>query len=218
MLAFTVKAAVAGIAVLASLATATPIAEPASINPMLESRTEVQLEGRSMLTPHTTIYQGPTTNHWRKLRLLILEQHNIHRQKHGVHNLTWSDMLADQSQQFTNMCAPGEGWASLSPGHGSNTMNTGSVSEDTYEQATIDAVSAWAGEANDGGLTYDPVECSGVCGHFTQMVWKQTTRVGCSWNTKKCDNLVTFQCYYDPPGNIANTMTENVLPSLPSYN
>lgn len=214
MLFSSIKTAIAGVAILASLASATPLANPASINPMLEERTDVDLEARTMLTPHTTMYQGPTVHRWRKLRLLILEQHNIHRMRHGVANLTWSPELAINSQTFTNMCAQGEGWASLSPGHGSNTMNAGEVSETCYEDATRDAISAWAGEENDGGLTYDPVECKGVCGHFTQMVWKDTKKVGCSWNTKKCDNLVVFQCYYDPAGNSENTMDENVLPPM----
>jgi hypothetical protein len=55
-------------------------------------------------------------------------------------------------------------------------------------------------------------------GHFTQVVWKNTKKVGCAWNTKSCPgngqaNKMPFYkmvCEYDPPGNYAGQFPQNV--------
>ncbi len=39
---------------------------------------------------------------------------------------------------------------------------------------------------------------SGATGHFTQLVWKDTTRIGCGYNFG-C-SMKTYVCNYDPPG------------------
>lgn len=43
-------------------------------------------------------------------------------------------------------------------------------------------------------------------GHFTQLVWKSTKKIGCAWNTVGCKsngmNFYKLVCEYDPPGNM----------------
>lgn len=68
-------------------------------------------------------------------------------------------------------------------------------------------VEHWASEAPN----YDHAmnRCSGECGHYTQIVWRQSTGVGCAW--KSCDanspfgaNAVPWLfwvCDYAPAGN-----------------
>lgn len=63
------------------------------------------------------------------------------------------------------------------------------------------AVSAWASE----GASYDYASntCSGTCGHYTQLVWRDTLKVGCALGD--CPGL-TFEtslvCDYGPGGNV----------------
>jgi hypothetical protein len=51
-------------------------------------------------------------------------------------------------------------------------------------------------------------------GHFTQVVWKATTKVGCAWNTRSCKsngmNFYKFVCEYEAPGNFKDRFKENV--------
>ncbi|OTF74436.1 hypothetical protein BLA29_003488 [Euroglyphus maynei] len=50
-------------------------------------------------------------------------------------------------------------------------------------------------------------------GHFTNLVWKQTKRMGVGY--AKSANTVYVVCNYDPPGNIFNQFKDNVLSPLP---
>ena len=50
-------------------------------------------------------------------------------------------------------------------------------------------------------------------GHFTQIVWKDTTDVGCGITISK-DAKIYAVCNYSPSGNFRNEYEENVLPRL----
>ncbi|KAI4335448.1 hypothetical protein L6164_014092 [Bauhinia variegata] len=63
-----------------------------------------------------------------------------------------------------------------------------------------DAVRAWADE--EKYYTYSTNACveGQMCGHYTQIVWKTTRRIGCA--RAVCDAGDVFMtCNYDPPGN-----------------
>ena len=47
-------------------------------------------------------------------------------------------------------------------------------------------------------------------GHFTQVVWKATTDVGCGW--ARCVFGTFLVCNYKGPGNYEGRFPENVLP------
>ena len=61
-----------------------------------------------------------------------------------------------------------------------------------------DVVSAWSGEASSYDLRTNA--CSGMCGHYTQIVWRTTRRVGCAVASN--GQRQVWVCNYDPPGNI----------------
>jgi hypothetical protein len=53
-----------------------------------------------------------------------------------------------------------------------------------------------------------------VNGHFTQVVWKETTLLGCASNTcqdKDGHQGTLWVCEYSPPGNNPQTLSQNVL-------
>ncbi|XP_049415046.1 pathogenesis-related protein PR-1-like [Solanum stenotomum] len=65
----------------------------------------------------------------------------------------------------------------------------------------IQAVAAWVGERSSYNYGYN--SCSGEeeCGHYTQIVWRETRRIGCAKVTCYNGLGVFMTCNYDPPGN-----------------
>merc|ERR1711941_62543 len=66
-------------------------------------------------------------------------------------------------------------------------------------------VDSWYSEIEytDGGRTSD--WCDSKCGHYTQVVWKSTTAIGCG----TCGG--TMVCQYNPPGNYQGEYSDNVF-------
>lgn len=63
-----------------------------------------------------------------------------------------------------------------------------------------DAVRAWADEERYYTYANNTCEVGRVCGHYTQIVWRTTRRVGCA-RTVCDDGDVFMNCNYDPVGN-----------------
>ncbi|KAF6063032.1 Cysteine-rich secretory family protein [Candida albicans] len=81
------------------------------------------------------------------------------------------------------------------------------------------ALQAWYEEAGKDGLSYS-YGSSSVYNHFTQVVWKSTTKLGCAYKDCRAQNWGLYVvCSYDPAGNVMGTdpktgksyMAENVL-------
>jgi uncharacterized protein YkwD len=59
-------------------------------------------------------------------------------------------------------------------------------------------VASWASEVFD--YDYESNGCHRVCGHYTQIVWRDTRQVGCA--VAQSANRQVWVCNYNPPGNI----------------
>lgn len=70
------------------------------------------------------------------------------------------------------------------------------------------AIRSWSSEGADYDLAGDTCRKSKVCGHYTQMVWRDTREVGCA--VQHCTEGAPFGsgpwtlvvCNYAPPGNV----------------
>lgn len=135
----------------------------------------------------------------------ILAAHNQVRAAHGQAPLTWDPALAAIAAAWVAQCvdqAPPAGLVDHNEGRSDTYPEY--VGENIYASSgTADgpgAVQSWASEEAD--YNYDSNTCTGTCGHYTQIVWGTTTKVGCALGS--CPGLTyssTVVCDYAPGGN-----------------
>lgn len=134
----------------------------------------------------------------------ILDAHNDKRALHGVSALSWSQSAYDYAQAYADKYSCS----------GSLTHSGGSYGENLavgYSSGPA-AVDAWYSEGDDynysSASTFD---------HFTAIVWKSTTKVGCAYKDCRSNNWGLYViCSYDPAGNVVGQGKSNVLPLVSS--
>lgn len=115
--------------------------------------------------------------------------------------LQWSASAASTAQAWADQC---------NFRHNPNLKNLGENIAAATPNAltTAGVVQGWASEASDYNYGTNACAPGKVCGHYTQLVWRSTTHVGCA--TKVCDKNSPFSgftrwqlwvCNYSPPGN-----------------
>lgn len=115
--------------------------------------------------------------------------------------LVWSESAAAVAREWASGCTFGH-----NPNRGSLGENVYAASAG-YGSTPDSVVKSWASESSN--YDYANNDCSGVCGHYTQVVWRATTAVGCAVQT--CSSGGPFGggswelwvCNYAPPGNYA---------------
>jgi uncharacterized protein YkwD len=134
----------------------------------------------------------------------VLLTHNQFRARHYAQPLVWDDRLAAYAERYANRC---EFRHSSSP-YGEN-LAAG------YPTLAA-AIKFWYDEG--AHYSYSEPGFSMSTGHFTQVVWRATERIGCAYVS--CDGRNGTQgkylvCEYSPAGNITNSgyFDRNVLPS-----
>jgi hypothetical protein len=158
-------------------------------------------------TPPTT---DPTLAAWEQE---MLDRHNLHRAKHCSPAMTWDAELAKAAQEWANRCV----WEhAQGTGAGENLAAAAGTARTPTETAD-----SWYSEIE----LYDFAAPGSVpnTGHFSQLVWKGSTRLGCaqattcpaanispSWASFGTAQLVV--CRYAPQGNITGAYGENVAP------
>lgn len=133
------------------------------------------------------------------------DAHNVERAEVGVPPLVWDPQLAQIAQAWAEQCVdvdPPIGLVDHNDGRsqgypeyvGENIYGSGGQASGTA------AVALWIQE--QANYNYQNNSCSGVCGHWTQVVWRTTTKVGCALHN--CPGLQygsTVVCNYAPGGN-----------------
>lgn len=125
----------------------------------------------------------------------ILAAHNAVRASLDIPALRWSEDLARHAQDWADtLLANGRFYHRPKPRYGENLFE---IRGGTASPERV--VETWASEAED--YDYRSNQCRKPCGHYTQIVWQSTKRVGCA--VARNARREVWVCNYDPPGNYA---------------
>ncbi len=127
----------------------------------------------------------------------ILDAHNRWRAKVNVPPLRWSQKLANYAQEWADNPEAQGGPIELqhrsggTSGAGENMAGGSSVTE---------MVDRWGSEGENYDYATNSCRPGKVCGHYTQVVWRNSTDLGCGVAPHKSYGKLLV-CNYSPPGN-----------------
>jgi len=135
----------------------------------------------------------------------FLFAHNSMRALHNATALTWNPQYAALAEQWVDQC------------HFQRT--NGSLSATQYGELHTAATGIFPivtaiDQFTKDEVLYDPA--NPTFGHWTQIVWKSTTTVGCGRATcpdlfgPGTGNATYYACFYDPAGNVIGEAQSNV--------
>jgi len=144
--------------------------------------------------------------------------------------LVWDADLAAVAQSWTDQCVFAHN-PNRTSAYASRTGATGPVGENLYASsgtragALSGSVPAWASEVVNYNYAANTCANGQVCGHYTQVVWATTLRVGCGITfcpTMPFSNAQVITCDFYPAGNfvgqrpyVAGTPGSACPPGLP---
>jgi len=122
--------------------------------------------------------------------------HNAVRTPLGIADLSWDTTVAVVAQAYAEQLAS-ENCAFY--------HSMGSYGENLYwakgfEPTPADVTNSWASEVQFYDYATNSCTPGEMCGHYTQIVWADTERVGCGM-AYCSDGSEVWVCNYDPPGN-----------------
>jgi len=148
---------------------------------------------------------------------LMINEHNKYRrlvQSTNMQEIKWDSQLARSAQDHANKC----------------------VFEHTSASVRSFGENLWASPANNPGtavrLWFDEVrdgQCNcfntykACCGHYTQIVWAETNKVGCG--LAYCGNVANapgqqylMVCHYNPAGNVLQMAADGSVSAVAAFN
>jgi len=174
--------------------------------------TEPGVSPDRMVTVATAQAQGLTPNVYDVSTPAGIDQmlaaHNAARQEVGLPDLTWSPELATYAQAWANqLIAEGGNLRHRSPSEqtlrnvGENLSGSRSSAAGGALQNPARAVAGWVAEKVDYDYASNRCAPGKVCGHYTQMIWRETTEVGCGVARNADQTSEVWVCNYSPAGN-----------------
>ncbi|KAL9058088.1 MAG: hypothetical protein Q9162_001950 [Coniocarpon cinnabarinum] len=153
--------------------------------------------------------------------------HNSYRAYHSVPTMTKDSNAEAAASSYASQCLHGDPGKNSNPplDGGANYFWQGKEIWSTGEQDTIPvtwatAIYSWYNELANYTLRSNDFAAEAPGGgnsdilHFSQVAWKDTTGVGCAFNSDCSDGGVAH-CVYTPGGNVGGGYLDNVMMPKP---
>jgi len=165
----------------------------------LASVSTVTVSATAPATPTSTSYTSDSA-----FQSDMLSATNFYRNEHGVAALTWNATSAKYAANWSSKC---------------NFEHSGGPTGENlvagYPNASA-SVDAWGLEREH--YNWDKPGFSEATGHFTQLVWSNTTSVGCGRTSCQGKNKTPgwyVVCEYYPPGNVVGDKNQFFVDNVP---
>jgi uncharacterized protein YkwD len=152
----------------------------------------------------------------------VVDHHNVHRANHSAPALEWDSALASTAAKIAATCVYAHSMDVDGGNYGQNIAagveanNVSAVITELFYNGEVGYYTNLYGQANPDMTNFEK------WGHFSQLVWKGTTKVGCA--TQYCSgglaNVGQYVsphftvCNYGAPGNYAGEYADNIGASL----
>ncbi|XP_068929684.1 peptidase inhibitor 16 [Petaurus breviceps papuanus] len=136
----------------------------------------------------------------------VVELHNLYRSQvsppaTNMKNMKWDEDLAAFAKAYASKCVWGH-----NKDRGRRGENLFAITEGEMDLQL--AVEQWYNEHEHYNLSNATCAEGQMCGHYTQVVWAKTERIGCG--SQFCEklegvmetNIHVLVCNYEPPGNV----------------
>ncbi|ELW66112.1 Peptidase inhibitor 16 [Tupaia chinensis] len=137
---------------------------------------------------------------------LMVELHNLYRAQvtppaSNMLQMSWDDELAAFAKAYAQQCVWGH-----NKERGRRGENLFAITDEGVDVHL--AMEEWHHEREHYNLSAAACDPGQVCGHYTQVVWAKTERIGCG--SHFCEklqgveetNIELLVCNYEPPGNV----------------
>ncbi|ORY74504.1 CAP domain-containing protein, partial [Leucosporidium creatinivorum] len=135
-----------------------------------------------------------------------VDAHNAVRSTHHAPDVTWDDSLASYADDWAHGCD----FEHSGGPHGENLFAV-FPAQDQLTDPT-DGIKSWASE--ESSYDYNNPGFSMDTGHFTQLVWVGTTKIGCSLVACDSAGMSILVCEYEEFGNMGGEYGKSALKRL----
>ena len=127
----------------------------------------------------------------------ILDAHNELRAEVDVPSLSWSPELASAAQEWADTLSRENDFR-----HSDGSNGVSGAGENIAAGNSVGRMlRLWSREKEDFDLSTGQCRRGETCGHYSQMIWRRTTELGCGVAPhRRYGNVMV--CNYNPPGNV----------------
>ena len=172
------------------LTTVTLAQDEAVATTITHTKAPVTITTSPSSTPPSPQYTNPSD-----LQSAALNSTNTYRLQHNASTISWNDSLASYASSKVDACK----FAHSGGPYGENLAQG-------YPDITS-SIDGWGEERKD--YDFGKGDFGESTGHFTQLVWKNTSSTGCGVKDCKDAGGLVF-CEYWPQGNVIGQFKENV--------